>query len=280
MNLKKSVKKGVEETGKKSAKAGSSDADIKHKPGAGDPAIPAKQSFLMSIVRRIVAGKKSGNISNALMQKVDENSKMSIPTPRGAGGASIDRLKQDIADAQEALKKKDLRSAGVLYDAITANYNLIVFDPKCDKKAVKALYDDISQIYTALSKSHSSKEEDIVFKPLNEAGAADKNETTKPLLPLAGKEASKKGGSAKMLPEEQIIYTVIDSMIEIVESKGEISLQELSKILNIPVGQTEELSKILDEHGILQLHYPSNPMAHPLLRSVSKHDFKRLGRQE
>lgn len=79
--------------------------------------------------------------------------------------------------------------------------------------------------------------------------------------------------------QEQVIYTAIDQIIEIVDSRGELPLQEVSRILNIPPERMEELAKILDEHGILQLHYPSNPLAKPVLRSLTKHDFKQLGRQ-
>lgn len=297
MNLKKGLKKGAGEAGKKSAKAGGglATAGVKRNPGAvvekqalgadaGTQPIPAKQSFFLNIVKRIVAGRgagqKSGNPEKAPPQKGDEKSKKSVPSQAGTGGVSVASLKQDIANAQEALKNKDLKAAGTLYDAITTNYNLMVFGPKCDIKAAKALYEDILPIYNALSKSRSTRGKDIVFKPLNEAGAADKTEKKDASLPSAGKEASQKGGSAKPLAEEQVIYTVIDSVIEIVDSKSEISLQELSKILNMSADQIEEIAKILDEHGILQLHYPSNPLAHPLLRSISKHDFKRLGRQD
>ncbi len=55
--------------------------------------------------------------------------------------------------------------------------------------------------------------------------------------------------------DELLITTGVDALVRLVKEKQRIDIEEVSKILNIPVDQIEEWGRVLEEQGIIKIDY-------------------------
>lgn len=53
-----------------------------------------------------------------------------------------------------------------------------------------------------------------------------------------------------------MIETDIDKLMTIIEEKKSVSIEDMSKQLNVEVEQVENWAKILEEHGLIEIEYP------------------------
>ena len=60
------------------------------------------------------------------------------------------------------------------------------------------------------------------------------------------------------------ISTSIDELFELVMRNGKIKLNTAARRLGVKKNQVEEWAKILEEHGLIDIHYP--PFGEPELR--------------
>lgn len=75
--------------------------------------------------------------------------------------------------------------------------------------------------------------------------------------------------------EDNVITTAIDKLLELVEKKGSISIKDAAKVFNVSRSQIESWVKILEEHELIEVHYP--PIGEPELR---KKELEKPGKKK
>lgn len=68
--------------------------------------------------------------------------------------------------------------------------------------------------------------------------------------------------------EKTHVQTGVDQILETVESKGSMSVDQLSKRLAIPAAKVEEWGDVLEKHGLVEVIYP--PVGRPVLRKKAR----------
>jgi hypothetical protein len=69
---------------------------------------------------------------------------------------------------------------------------------------------------------------------------------------------------------EEGISTKIDKLIKLIERRKSVSIPEAAKLLKEGEETIEMWGKILHDHGIVELIYPSSPLRKPFLRRVKR----------
>lgn len=63
---------------------------------------------------------------------------------------------------------------------------------------------------------------------------------------------------------DNIITTSLDTLLDLIIKKGRIQLKDAAKVFSVTRAQIEEWAKILEEHDLIEIHYP--PLGEPELR--------------
>lgn len=91
----------------------------------------------------------------------------------------------------------------------------------------------------------------------------DKNKKKSEIKPHKGKQLR-----VVLKHSGKVTETDFDRLINFVNQVGTIKVSNVARIFNISLKQAEEWGRILEEHNLLQLHYP--PIGEPELRKWKK----------
>ncbi len=74
----------------------------------------------------------------------------------------------------------------------------------------------------------------------------------------------------KVYAAGKVIETDFDSLYNLVLEKNKVKISEVAKMFKIDKKKAEEWVQILDEHGLVQIHYP--PMGEPEIRKLVQNE--------
>jgi Mn-dependent DtxR family transcriptional regulator len=66
------------------------------------------------------------------------------------------------------------------------------------------------------------------------------------------------------MDDDNIITTPLDKLLDLVMKRGRIRIKDAAKSFGVSRAQIDEWAKILEEHGLVEIHYP--PVGEPELR--------------
>ena len=78
----------------------------------------------------------------------------------------------------------------------------------------------------------------------------------------------------KSKQDQNLIVTNLDMILEIVNALGKVRIDDMSMALKITEDVTEELAKILEENGLIEIHYP--PFGKIEFKAKSKEKAKKV----
>jgi hypothetical protein len=70
--------------------------------------------------------------------------------------------------------------------------------------------------------------------------------------------------------ESTVLKTSIDSFLDLVKEKKQLTLPDAAEALGASVDIIERWALVLDKKGLVKLVYPENPFDKPVVRAVSE----------
>ena len=200
--------------------------------------------------------------------KKEKPAAMNAPVEKKEAPVKIDTVKTDNATALILENLAEIRRQN---EELRKGYQLLY--EKLDE-IMKSGSDEMVEKDTSYNRpdtEESKTEKKIIGNTIIESNAekSSKEKGEKEEKESRIKEPQKKGMAAKkqepkekdvhghMHPEHEKIKTSMDALLDLIAQTGSIKIPDAAKNLHVNDRQVEEWAHVLEEHGLIDVHYPT-----------------------